>query len=227
MIGRYLPLFALLAVGSFMSLGCTSCHYGIGCGSSCGDRCGYGGQVYQGCGEGCCESGLKLCPCTGPECSDCGPTCAAEPGCCAVEAGCGCEPECDACEPGCGVDSGCCGTCGSRGCAPRLLGGIGCFFQSIFGEVGGGCNGCDGELYWSEWHNDPPRCCDPCDRCGDWVGPGSGGCTSGCEGCGNQGYIAKGHSTEQYSSAGQYSTEQYSSGHQAYNSVSGHPSNRL
>ena len=36
---------------------------------------------------------------------------------------------------------------------------------------GGGCGGCDGEPYWSEWHNDPPRCCDPCDDCGNWVGP--------------------------------------------------------
>ncbi|MEM8864731.1 MAG: hypothetical protein AAGF31_04215 [Planctomycetota bacterium] len=33
------------------------------------------------------------------------------------------------------------------------------------------CLGCDKELYWSEWHNDPPRCCDPCDKCGNWVGP--------------------------------------------------------
>jgi hypothetical protein len=29
-------------------------------------------------------------------------------------------------------------------------------------------------LYWSEWHNDPPQCCDPCDRCGNWIGPGGG-----------------------------------------------------
>jgi hypothetical protein len=36
-----------------------------------------------------------------------------------------------------------------------------------------GC-GCDGEVYWSEWHNDPPRCCDPCDCYGNWTGPGNG-----------------------------------------------------
>jgi hypothetical protein len=29
-------------------------------------------------------------------------------------------------------------------------------------------------LYWSEWHNDPPQCCDPCDCYGNWVGPGAG-----------------------------------------------------
>ena len=34
-----------------------------------------------------------------------------------------------------------------------------------------GCGGCDGEAYWSEWHNDPPECCDPCDKYGNWVGP--------------------------------------------------------
>jgi hypothetical protein len=36
------------------------------------------------------------------------------------------------------------------------------------------CGGCSSELYWSEWHNDPPQCCDPCDRCGNWIGPGVG-----------------------------------------------------
>jgi hypothetical protein len=50
-------------------------------------------------------------------------------------------------------------------------------------------------MYWSEWHNDPPRCCDPCNRCGEWVGPsagcGCGGCSSGgcssCDSCGTGG----------------------------------------
>jgi hypothetical protein len=37
-----------------------------------------------------------------------------------------------------------------------------------------GCSGCDSELYWSEWHNDPPRCCDPCDHYGNWIGPYGG-----------------------------------------------------
>jgi hypothetical protein len=30
--------------------------------------------------------------------------------------------------------------------------------------------GC-GEIYWDEWLSDPPDCCDPCDDCGNWVGP--------------------------------------------------------
>jgi hypothetical protein len=28
-----------------------------------------------------------------------------------------------------------------------------------------------GEFYWSEWFNDPPACCDPCNGCGKFVGP--------------------------------------------------------
>ena len=30
-------------------------------------------------------------------------------------------------------------------------------------------NGC-GEKYCCEWFSDPPVCCDPCNRCGDYVG---------------------------------------------------------
>lgn len=32
---------------------------------------------------------------------------------------------------------------------------------------GSGC----GEIYWGEWLSDPPDDCDPCDDCGNWVGP--------------------------------------------------------
>jgi hypothetical protein len=39
-------------------------------------------------------------------------------------------------------------------------------FDGLFG-----CTGCDGEFYWSEWHNDPPRCDTPCDCYGNWIGP--------------------------------------------------------
>ena len=54
----------------------------------------------------------------------------------------------------------------------------------------GGCSGCDGEIYWSEWHNDPPCCCDPCNHCGQWVGPAAAvaaavAAASGC-GCGGR-----------------------------------------
>jgi hypothetical protein len=36
--------------------------------------------------------------------------------------------------------------------------------------------GC-GPLYWSEWHNDPPDCHDPCNRCGNYVGRGCPCCS--------------------------------------------------
>jgi hypothetical protein len=45
------------------------------------------------------------------------------------------------------------------------------------------CAGCNGETYWSEWHNDPPRCQDPCNCHGDWIGPGC--CNGGCSNCGS------------------------------------------
>jgi hypothetical protein len=32
---------------------------------------------------------------------------------------------------------------------------------------GAGC----GDVYWGEWSYDPPDACDPCDACGNWIGP--------------------------------------------------------
>jgi hypothetical protein len=54
-----------------------------------------------------------------------------------------------------------------------VLNGLDCIASEIRGVFRPlfGCGGCDSELYWNEWHNDPPRCCDPCDPCGNWVGP--------------------------------------------------------
>ncbi len=34
-----------------------------------------------------------------------------------------------------------------------------------------GCSSGCGEIYWDEWLSDPPDCCDPCDQCGNWIGP--------------------------------------------------------
>ncbi len=138
-----------------------SCGVG-GCGDSCGG-CSMAGQ--QWCGDGSCE-GLKFNVCTGSD--GCGGGC---------EPGCGAEPSCGV--GGCGDSCG--GSCGGGCCLSRLgsgLGfGLGCIgselrslCRPIFG-CGGGCGGCDSELYWNEWHNDPPRCSDPCDNCGNWIGP--------------------------------------------------------
>lgn len=34
------------------------------------------------------------------------------------------------------------------------------------------CNSGCGEVYWNEWDSDPPYCCDPCNRCGNFTGRG-------------------------------------------------------
>jgi hypothetical protein len=83
----------------------------------------------------------------------CGQCCGGD-SCCGNDA-CGCGNKCDnGCGGGC--DSGC-AECDPpvRRCLNRLF----------------GCNGC-GECYWNEWHNDPPSVCEPCNRCGQYIGPG-------------------------------------------------------
>jgi hypothetical protein len=167
-----------------MALGCgdacgTDCGGNIGCGCAancanepacgCGDGCGVNGRQFAGDTWKCCrECGPPICRCSGPR-NGCNAGCGDACGCAGTcEPGCGCEPAC-----GC-VPSG-------RSCSRRQCTCGGLFFASWCGRVVGsvdrfcGCTGCDGELYWNEWHNDPPRCCDPCDCHGNWVGPVYGG----------------------------------------------------
>jgi len=158
------------------SCGCSSCCEPCDCGSYCVDGRSFAGQSYN-CG---CHSYLPTCGCTGPSCCP-EPSCGCGCGDC-CDTGCCCEPCCgcsSCCEPSCGCSSSCKkGSCCSglfRACR-RMCGGL------YNGLCGGSC-GCSGEIYWSEWHNDPPCCCDPCNRCGQWTGPS--GC--GCGGCGNCG----------------------------------------
>jgi hypothetical protein len=35
------------------------------------------------------------------------------------------------------------------------------------------CGSQCGEFYWHEWFSHKPECCDPCDRCGNFIGPTS------------------------------------------------------
>lgn len=215
MTGRHLSFALLLSVTALLSTGCVACMRGscggcgdacgcaAECGSSCGGRCGcsYAGQRYQGCCDQTCKD-FCLRPCVGPDCCGCEPRCGCEPGC-ACEPACGCEPGC-ACEPGCGCepscgcatgycDTGCCGgpVCGER-CGEGLVRAVGRLCRNVCGP---GCTGCDGELYWSEWHNDPPRCCDPCNHCGEWIGPSGYNCPTGdCSTCQpSHGYAQKPH----------------------------------
>ncbi len=145
-------------------LGLDSC-FGSRCGNACGD-CGC--EVSCGCASGCGSSGRQYgglvwegCGCDGCMTNDhcCtsyfyGNSC--QQGCgCGCGSACGCGATCDG-EPSCGCSTGNCGRGGC--CVCRMV--RDCLF---------GCNGC-GELYWCEWANDPPRCCEPCDRFGHWAG---------------------------------------------------------
>lgn len=173
------------AVGCAVEPGCgcepgCAVEPGCGCATGCGG-CSIAGQMW--CGDGGCGPRKPLINvCTGP-CScgvSCDPGCGCEPGC-GVEPGCGCEPACGV--GGCGSACGG-GACGCGHCP--LASGLGFGIHAIGSELrrltaplglccpNGGCGGC-GELYWNEWHSDPPSCCDPCNDCGDWVGPSNAG----------------------------------------------------
>lgn len=139
------------AVAGFMGSG--------GCCSCCA------GGVY-----GDYSSGERACPCAhacscGQSCS-CGDSCSCgESGSCAScsHQSCGCNQRCP-CERPCSC------------CRP-------CLFQNLFpwircerckgaGEQYGECSQCGcGECYEGDWRSQPPRC-EPCDHCGNWVGPG-------------------------------------------------------
>jgi hypothetical protein len=165
------------------------CEPCCGCGTGCyANGRQYAGQMYH-C---CCQSNVPICPCTGCDGGCCNNCCN---NCC--EPACGCGGGCDCgscCEPTCGCGS-CCKPCCVHQCCLKH-----CGFCSCCGHILSylcclnPCAGCGGETYWSEWHNDPPRCEDPCNCHGDWIGPGccprcepccgscEGGCCCGCNG---------------------------------------------
>ncbi len=151
-----------------------------GCCGTCTDTCGigrsYAGQKWIGSGN--CE-GIKFNVCTDCSCGCSEPACGcAEPGCGCEEPACGCGGD-PCCGDTCCGDS-CCDTVGCGcGVGSNLFYGVRCItrevgqiFTPFCGLIGGctSCGGCDSELYWSGWHNDPPCCHDPCDDCGNWIG---------------------------------------------------------
>lgn len=173
--------------------GCGSgdcCEPACGCGGCCEPTCGCGGGCYangrQYAGQKfncCCESHAPICPCVGRG----GGCCQNGGGCCEPACGCGscCEPACgcgSSCEPSCGCGSSC-SSGGKRKCCLKNCGfccGCGSLVNAFCKCTP--CSGCSGEIYWSEWHNDPPYCQDPCNCHGDWIGPSGGSCNGGC-GC--------------------------------------------
>ncbi|MBX3425412.1 MAG: hypothetical protein KF688_07015 [Pirellulales bacterium] len=153
--------------------GCSLVACGLGCAATRSDCCGSGdcaagrngrsfaGMKYEACCEQCgggfgfggCTSG-----CCGSSCDSCTDAC--------------CDEPCDACA------GGECDRCAGDGCACR------CRDKKFLGLFSGkwaralcGCSGCSGcgELYWCEWQNDPPACCEPCDCHGNYLGPGDAG----------------------------------------------------
>ncbi len=59
----------------------------------------------------------------------------------------------------------------SGGCATDSCDTVGAPCGSCFGSgLLNGSAGC-GRMYWGEWAYDPPDACDPCNDCGEWVGP--------------------------------------------------------
>jgi hypothetical protein len=145
---RRVLFVALAAAGLFTTSGCCCCcSPGGACGSSCG-----------GCGASCGRCGLldglgllQGCgsPCGGG-CSSCGSRCSS----------CG----------GCGsVGDRCCGE-PFGGSVWSLLTGCGRYPDESCGAGSYYCGcGC-GEVYRGDWHSFPPRCCDPCDCCGNYTG---------------------------------------------------------
>ena len=87
----------------------------------------------------------------------------------------GCQP---ACASSCG---GSCGDCADP-CAPC---GPLSIVHKLFCPQKWDCGSC-GERYWGDFHGDPPECCDPCDRCGNFTGATTDGCSNG--NCGGGGY---------------------------------------
>jgi hypothetical protein len=153
--------------------GCDPCECGpcdtVSCAGPCGRSCYGGFGPSWGCGPAnCCE------PQCGPG-AGCGDACGLTSGCgtgCGCGNACGCGPCGDECPGGC--TCGCCGP-GPLYYAARL-------FHPLrwFGCYNNGC----GEMYWGDFHGDPPDCCDPCDRMGNFTGSTSGVCGGGCRDCG-------------------------------------------
>jgi len=136
--------------------------------SGCG-RCYFGnGSVLKGrCAETCEEYG---------DCGDCAPAGpirqAWGPRYDTIDGSCSSCDQCEVAEPvGCGICKGI-GPCGQCG----LLRGAVAGSASLVGKLlkpqkwYGTCKGC-GEKYWGDVISDPPECCDPCDKQGNWIGP--------------------------------------------------------
>ncbi len=151
-----------------ISLLCGLLAAGGGCGMCHGILCcPFGPGTMPG---GCCEE-------CGASLSDCGG--------CSSGCGDGCGVEsCDSCGTTCGSSCGGCDSCSPCGLLSCISG-----LFSVNTWCGDGC----GDVYWGDFHGDPPDMCDPCDNHGNYSGSG------GCSTCG-QGH--DGHHASQAVSGG-------------------------
>jgi hypothetical protein len=78
----------------------------------------------------------------------------------------------------CGHEVGRADSCGAGACSDAACA---CQRRPWLGKLFG-CVGCSCEVYWHEWYNDPPACCDPCDDCGNYRGSGCATCGPGVYG---------------------------------------------
>ncbi len=152
----------ILAAVSTASLGC-NCTGGL---RSLGGNCDYVGDSCPSCGMaeascGCSDvatCGLPEASCSAPEAASCG---IADASCGIADASCGIADACsgDTCSTVVGCGSPVVGQC-------RLLRRI---RNALFRYPGSNSN-----IYWSEWHNDPPSS-GGCQSCGPQASSGSGG----------------------------------------------------
>lgn len=162
----------ILAVICAASVGCCGglanrCLSG-GCGGGCNSLASCGcPDATCGCPDACCD------PCASCGCPDASCGC---PDTYCDTASCGCPDEC--CDTAtCGCPDDCCDPCASCGCPDASCGcpdecgtSVGCgssvmgncrLLQRIRNAFSGNSGG-SSELYWSEWHNNPPCDCNTC-----------------------------------------------------------------
>lgn len=123
-----------------------SCLVSLGCAGGLGCG-GLGGDT---CASQCADNCRDGCSYAGMKYECCEATC------------------CSARQPGCGdCADACAGNCGAANCRQPCV-------RTLLQKLCG-CTGC-GEMYWNEWHCDPPACREPCDCMGAYAGKCNGAC---------------------------------------------------
>jgi len=113
-------------------------------------------------------SGCGLRRCLVPCCGDCGRGNVGLASCGGGSCGGNCGSSCGVANDPILGDYTRCGVCGGGNC-PGFTPLAWLKYRLTCGS------GCACQLYYGEWINDPPACCDPCDNCGNYTGPNCAG----------------------------------------------------